>query len=385
MPAPPRPSRGVPPTFSKQDDDLWKAYAKALQTKFFGNLDTKIEIFYAAPIGEITNKGVYDIGDVVMQLDAPVFNAVSSKYSQRLQRALGSVRLNMNPDKGAQLRLQSIRSKIDKINEQYAQVTKKAMEAYEADEDKGSQTFTYWVQRSYPSFDSLAAERQSAIATEAALRSQIDGPGGVQLNDQRQKLLNALDLESDYPGLNMPCTPSFGNIVNGSSDLPREIGRTYNPLCKISYVQDGNYKEESIMAQDVGSELSAQLSAAQAGVFTVKPGEWDVPNITEVYPNFQREVAREIGPVAKVDQIILAYKVVMKLSLPANLTERVNNLTQKAKSAGGSVSFFGFEVGFGGGSKDEISISGSSIEIRKDLGYPVLLGVKGKKLPGLAR
>jgi hypothetical protein len=34
---------------------------------------------------EITNKGVYDIGDAVMQLDAPVFDSGSKKYSQRLQ------------------------------------------------------------------------------------------------------------------------------------------------------------------------------------------------------------------------------------------------------------------------------------------------------------
>lgn len=97
MPAPPRPSRGRPTASSQQDEDLWKAYAKALQTKFFSNLDTKNEIFYAAPIGvmgipagdnilqEITNKGVYEIGDVVMQLDAPVFASGGNKYSQRLQ------------------------------------------------------------------------------------------------------------------------------------------------------------------------------------------------------------------------------------------------------------------------------------------------------------
>ena len=97
MPAPPRPSRARLPPFSKQDEDLWKAYTKALQTKFFSNLDSKNEIFYAAPIGmmgipaganipqEITNKGVYDIGDALMQSDAPVFDAGSKKYSQRLQ------------------------------------------------------------------------------------------------------------------------------------------------------------------------------------------------------------------------------------------------------------------------------------------------------------
>ncbi|KAG7406550.1 hypothetical protein LZL87_012569 [Fusarium oxysporum] len=426
MPAPLRPSRGRPPTFSKQDEDLWKAYAKALQTKFFSNLDTKNEIFYAAPIG----------------LDAPVFTAGSTKYSQRLQEVLGLVRLNRNLDKGAEMRLNNIRSKLDKLNEQYAAASEKAMEGYKADENKGNQTFKQWIQKNYPNLVSLTAEKQSAAATEASLRSQMDGPGGAQLNGQRQKLLNATDSENDHPGLNMLCAPSFGNIINGSSDLPREggklprpaytidnsyrdtignwirgtsgetklslafnindaksdnwdqlgfvnvnanAGRTYSTFFKASYVQDNQNREESIAAQDVGSELSVQLSAAEAGVFTVKPGEWDVPNITEEYPNFQPVAARDIGPAARVDQVILAYKVAMKLSLPANVAKRVNDLIHKAKSTGGSVSFFGFEIGFGGGSKDEVNISGSSIEIRKDLGYPVLLDVKGKKLPGLRR
>jgi hypothetical protein len=292
----------------------------------------------------------------------------------------------------------------------------------------------------YPSLVSLAAERQSAVATEASLRAQLDGPGGSQLNEQRRKVFNASDSNVDYPGLNMPCTSSFGNIINGSSDLPESsikvprpayaidnsyrdmvgnwirgtggenklnlafnindaksdnwdqfgfvnvnanAGRIYSTFFKASYVQDNQKKEDFIAAQDVGSEFSVQLSAAEAGVFTIKPGDWDVPNIIEQYPNFQPDAARNIGPAARVDQVILAYKVVMKLSLPANVVERINDLTHKAKSTGGSVSFFGFEVGFGGGSKDEVNVSGLSIEIRKDLGYPILLGVKGKKLPGL--
>jgi hypothetical protein len=236
----------------------------------------------------------------------------------------------------------------------------------------------------------------------------------------------------------MPCALSVGNITNGSSDLSQESGKLPRPAYTIdnsyrdtvgnwtrgstsenklnltfnindakpdnwdkfgfvnanansrftyfftaTYFQDRQKKEDVITAQDVGSELSVNLSAAEAGAFTVKAGDWDVPNIMEEYRDFQPDAARNIGPAARVDQVILAYKVVLKISLPANVADRVNDLTQKAKSSGGSVSLFGFEVGFGGGSKDEANISGSSIEIRKDLGYPVLLGVKGKKLPGL--
>ncbi|KAF5549308.1 hypothetical protein FMEXI_4295 [Fusarium mexicanum] len=451
MPAPPRPSRGPPPS-SKQDEDLWKAYAKALQARFFTNLDTKNEIFYAAPIGmmgipggnnipqEITNKGVYDIGDVLLQLDRPVFAAGSQKYSQRLQNALGAVRLGQNRDMGAEKRMNDIQAKVRKLNAMYTEMRQKAMEGYMADEDKGNMPFRQWVTMNYPSFVTLSQEKQAAVATEASLRAQLGGPAAGQLNRQTQRLLSACELDGDYPGLNMPCAPSFGNIVNGSSDLPQESvkllspaytidtsyrdtvqnwirGSTsenklnlafsindaksdnwdkfglvnvnaiagYSTFFKVSYVQDHQKKEEFILAQDAGSELSVQLSAAEAGVFTVKPGDWDVPNIIEEYPEFQPTIARDIGPAARVDQLILAYKVAMKLSLPANVAERLGDLTHKAKSTGGSVSFFGFEIGFGGGSKDEVNISGSSIEIRKDLGYPVLLGVKGKKLPGLRR
>ncbi|KAF5661258.1 hypothetical protein FCIRC_11900 [Fusarium circinatum] len=452
MPAPPRPGRGRPAAFSKQDEDLWKAYAKALQTKFFSNLDTKNEIFYAAPIGvmgipvggnipqEITNKGVYDIGDAVMQLDAPVFASGDKKYSQRLQEVLGAVELRGNRDMGAQKRLNDIQAKVRKLNAQHAELMMKVTEAYAADEDKGNLTIGQWIPRNYPSFDSLSREKQAAAATEASLRAQLGGPAADQLNRQRQRLFSACEPDKANPGLNMPCALSFGNIVNGFSDPPQENGGFLRPtytiensysdtasnwirdaggenklsltfnindaksenwdkfgfanvnansgftcFFKASYTQDHQMKEELITAQEAGSELSVQLSAAEAGVFTVKPGDWDVPNIMEEYRDFRPEIAREIGEAARIDQIILAYKVAMKLSLQTNVAERVYDITQKAKSTGGSVSFFGLEVRFGGGSKDEVNISGSSIEIRKDLGYPVLLGVKGKKLPGLRR
>ncbi|KAF5596838.1 hypothetical protein FPANT_4240 [Fusarium pseudoanthophilum] len=448
MPAPPRPSRGRPPAFSKQDEDLWKAYTKALQTKFFSNLDSKNEIFYAAPIGmmgipaganisqEITNKGVYDIGDAVMQLDAPVFDAGSKKYSQRLQEVLGAARLGQNRDLGAEKRMNDIQTKLRRLNSEYTELSRRAIESYVADEDKDNMPFGKWVPMNYPSFVAISNEKQSAAATEASLRAQIAGPGASQLNGQRQRLFSACELDKTNPDFNMPCAPSFGNIVNGSSDIPqqytgfsrptytiensyrdtvgnwiRDAGRenklnlTFNindaksenwdkfgfvnvnansPFTyffKASYTQDHQMKEEYIMAQEVGSEVSVQLTAAQAGVFTVKPGDWDVPNIMEEYRDFRPEIAREIGPAARVDQVILAYKVVMKLSFQAKFAERIYDITQKAKDTGGSVSFFGLEVRFGGGSKDEVNISGSSIEIRKDLGYPVLLGAKGKKLP----
>ncbi|PNP83780.1 hypothetical protein FNYG_02468 [Fusarium nygamai] len=431
MPAPPRPSRGRPPAFSKQDEDLRKAYTKALQTKFFSNLDTKNEIFYAAPIGmmgipaganipqEITNKGVYDIGDAVMQLDAPVFDAGSKKYSQRLQEVLGSVRLGQNRDLGAEKRMNDIQAKVRRLNTEYAELSKKAMESYAADEDKDNMPFGKWVPMNYPSFVALSHEKQSAVATEASLRAQIAGPGAAQLNMQRQRLFSACEPDKTNPGLNMPCAPSFGNIVSGSSDTPQQnigfsrptytIENSYRDTVgswirdaggenklnltfnindakpenwdKASYTQDHQMKEEYIMAQEAGSEVSVQLSATEAGVFTIKPGDWDVPNTMEEYRDFRPEIAREVGPAARVDQVILAYKVTMKLSLQASIAERVYDITQKAKSTGGLVSFFGLEVKFGGGSKDEVNISGSSIEIRKDLGYPVLMGVKGKKLP----
>ncbi|KAF5591456.1 hypothetical protein FPCIR_6099 [Fusarium pseudocircinatum] len=447
MPAPPRPSRGRPPAFSKQDEDLWKAYTKALQTKFFSNLDTKNEIFYAAPIGlmgipaganisqKITNKGVYDIGDVVMQLDAPVFDAGSRKYSQRLQEVLGAVRLGQNRDLGAEKRMNDIQAKFRRLNTEYAELSKEAMESYAADEDKGNMSFGKWVSMNYPSFVALSNEKQSSAATEASLRAQIAGPGAAQLNRQRQRLFSACEPDKTNPGLNMPCAPSFGNIVNGSSDIQQNIGFSsptytiensyrdtvdtwirdagrenklnlafnindaksenwdkfgfvnvnanshFTYFFRASYTQDHQMKEEFIMAQDAGSEVSVQLSAAEAGVFTIKPGDWDVPNTMEEYTDFRPEIVREAGPAARVDQVILAYKVVMKLSLQASVAERIYDITQKVKSTGGSVSLFGLEVKFGGGSKDEVNISGSSIEIRKDLDYPVLMGVKGKKLP----
>ncbi|KAF4438587.1 hypothetical protein FACUT_4862 [Fusarium acutatum] len=425
LPAPSRPSRGRLPAFSKQEEDLWKAYAKAFQAKFFSNLDTKNEIFYAAPIGvmgipaggnipqEITNKGVYDIGDAVMQLDAPVFASGDKKV-------LGAVKLGQNRDMGVEKRLNDIQAKVRRLNTEYAELSEKAMESYVADEYKDNMTLGKWVPWNYPSFVAVSHERQSAAATEASLRAQIAGPGADLLNWRRLRLFSTCEPDKANPGLNMPCAPSFGNIVNGFSDPPQESGRFLSPTYTIenpyrdtvsNWIRDAGGENKLkltfnindaklenwdkfgelhsgssdeggfITTQEAGSELLVQLSAAEAGVLTVKPGDWDVPNIMEEYRDFQPEIAREVGPAARVGQVILAYKVVMKLSLQANVAERVYHINQKAKNTGGSVSSFGLEVEFGGGSKDEVNISGSSIDIRKDLGYPVLLGAKGKELP----
>nr|RBQ96935.1 hypothetical protein FVER53263_10933 [Fusarium verticillioides] len=139
MPALPRPSRGRPRAFSKQDEDLWKAYTKALQTKFFSNLDSKNEIFYAAPVGmmgipaganisqQVTNKGVYDIGDAVMPLDAPVFDTGGKKYSHRLREVLEAVKLGQNRDLGAEKRMNDIHAKVTRLNTEYAELSKRAM------------------------------------------------------------------------------------------------------------------------------------------------------------------------------------------------------------------------------------------------------------------
>ncbi|KAF4960191.1 hypothetical protein FGADI_1211 [Fusarium gaditjirri] len=228
-----------------------------------------------------------------------------------------------------------------------------------------------------PVLSSLTQERQSTAVTEASLRAQLEGPGAAQFNQQRRNLFNASDPNADYPGINMLYALSFGNINDGSSDLPEGVAKVSRPAFALEtsyrdtvgawtgsacgenelnlafsindaksenwdqfgsaiYVQDNQKRDEFILAQDVGSKLSVQLSAAEAGAFAVKPGGCDVPNIMEEYRNFQPEIAREIGPAARVDQVILAYRVAMKLPLPANVAERVGDLAHKAKSTGGS-------------------------------------------------
>ncbi|KAF5717933.1 hypothetical protein FMUND_5477 [Fusarium mundagurra] len=421
MPPPPRPNRGRP-AFPKQDEDLWKAYAKSLQTRFFGNLDSKNEVFYAAPVGllgipvgdnishEITNKGVYEISDALLQLDAPVFASGGKKYSRRLQDVLGAVKLRPYQDMGTEKRMNDIQARVRKFNADYAEVSEMAIESYAADENKGNMSFGQWAPRDYPTFVIVSREKESGVATEASMRAQFAGPGAERLNMQRQRLFSASEPDKTNPGLNMPCATSFSNIVNGSSDLPWGNVRYWRPTYTIessykdtvgnwirdaggenklnltfnindaksenwdkfgfvnvnansrftsffmaTYFQDRQKKEEVITAQDVGPEFSVQLSAAEAGVFTVKPA-------------------------ARVDQVILAYNVVLKISLPTNMADRVNELTQKAKSSGGSVSFFGFEFGFGGGRKDEVSISRQEASKSSKssnwslVGYPQALG-----------
>ncbi|RBR19599.1 hypothetical protein FVER53590_10933 [Fusarium verticillioides] len=192
MPALPRPSRGRPRAFSKQDEDLWKAYTKALQTKIFSNLDSKNEIFYAAPVG-------------MMGIPA----------GANISQVLGAVKLGQNRDLGAEKRMNDIHAKVTRLNTEYAELSKRAMESYAADEDKDNIPFGKWVP------------------------VNLAGPGAAQLNMQRQRLFSTCELDKMNAGLNMPCAPSFGNIVNGSSDIPQKnIGYS-----RPTYTIENSYRD----------------------------------------------------------------------------------------------------------------------------------------------
>ncbi|KAG9495293.1 hypothetical protein J7337_013529 [Fusarium musae] len=108
---------------------------------------------------QVTNKGDYDIGNAVMQLDAPVFDAGGKKYSQRLQEVLGAVKLGQNRDLGAEKRMNDIHAKVTRLNTEYAELSKRAMESYAADEDKDNIPFGKWVPVNYPSFVAISHEK----------------------------------------------------------------------------------------------------------------------------------------------------------------------------------------------------------------------------------
>lgn len=91
---------------------------------------------------------------------------------------------------------------------------------------------------------------------------------------------------------------------------------------------------------------------------------------------------------SRPDQILVGYKVGIEISLPGKLIERIKELASKAASTGGYVNFFGYNVDFKNDSAlwESIlkGITGTSISLPpRDLGYPVLLGVKGKKVPSV--
>ena len=114
----------------------------------------------------------------------------------------------------------------------------------------------------------------------------------------------------------------------------------------------------------------------------------DVPNVTEMYPSFESGGEMNLGAATSVKEVAVGYKVGLDISMPAKLAERVKELLSKAVSSGGGASFFGYDIGFSSGSTVGQSIiensTSTSISIPgRDLGYPVLLGVKGGKLPAV--
>jgi len=93
---------------SKLDADLWKAYNTGLRKHIFsGNkLDPKTQAFFTAPVGtmgiaaganipkEITNFGIFNVGDTLLDINSPVFTPGNGgSYIDRQSRYLSAVQL----------------------------------------------------------------------------------------------------------------------------------------------------------------------------------------------------------------------------------------------------------------------------------------------------
>ena len=94
-------------------------------------------------------------------------------------------------------------------------------------------------------------------------------------------------------------------------------------------------------------------------------------------------------PSAIVSQVVLAYGVGMKVKISIEDSKEVQEYISKARSTGGSVSFFGFNIGLGGNANventsstsfEEVTTSGPGTEVEippSDNSYPTLLAVIG--------
>jgi hypothetical protein len=96
---------------------------------------------------------------------------------------------------------------------------------------------------------------------------------------------------------------------------------------------------------------------------------------------------------AYVSQAVLAYGVGMSIKMSSSTSSAVNDYISKARTTGGSVSIFGYNIGLGGDvsstntsttTYDQVksTSSGSVINIpASNNAYPTLLAVMGKAIP----
>ena len=90
--------RDAKSTLTSADVDLWKAYSNALQGKYFGGINTKDHAFFTAPMSRvgipagtgvdqaITNLGIYQCADPLLDLSSPMFAAGEGSYIERQMR-----------------------------------------------------------------------------------------------------------------------------------------------------------------------------------------------------------------------------------------------------------------------------------------------------------
>jgi hypothetical protein len=140
------------------------------------------------------------------------------------------------------------------------------------------------------------------------------------------------------------------------------------------------------------SEISFELKAIGFQLVSIEAGEWDVRGIKTTFPDLLPGTKNPLtNDLARVSSVLFGYDVALIVTFGSKLREEAKRLYEESKSTGGSLTIFGFHVGGGGGSSEQVKTSFEHVNWDNATGsitltpapqqvYPTLLAVLGQRV-----
>ncbi|GAB1311943.1 hypothetical protein MFIFM68171_02153 [Madurella fahalii] len=439
------------------DEQLWKIFANKLKSTFTVGQDIgpKNRVYIpllnatAIPAGNsvdsaITNYGVAQAGDSLINLDNPMLVRSNESYAKRCLSYLRYVQLNTDSSVGSAEVLKERRATAEEADKRFHELKRELRQEWEENGKVGS--FDTWARETSNSYSTYKTEADSAAAALRSVMAKVMGPGGEDLTEMLRNLGKALAQEPSNCTMAVSSAQVTGNPVVSRDWAPKYVidaGYTravqnwistsldpgvketkisfnpsessqysweslghssdkvkarggFFPFFRVEYTYEKEKKTHEIRASDIGSTVNFELVARGIRAFTIDPdSSWNPGDVQAKYPNvFPETPAFLKEPMVQITHVVVGFKVDLKIKMDKALYDKVSSYMEEASKhdANATATIFGFRINVGGSGSHETENSTNWSDVKKNQdgreivipastdNNPVLLAAFGKVL-----
>ncbi|KAJ6259542.1 hypothetical protein Dda_5179 [Drechslerella dactyloides] len=153
----------------------------------------------------------------------------------------------------------------------------------------------------------------------------------------------------------------------------------------------GDYSQkdefEKLGADANMDDFSITLLIYGLTTFSVKTGQWDIPDIVNTYPKLRKDAPKEALTIIQPKLLAMSYSVGMEVKFSSKISHSFSEHFKNVKSGGASLSLFGFSIGGKASSEKETTNKDASFDESTGTltipapnnGYSSILAVVGEK------